>query len=135
MGRVSLKARISQRAISIWSNSLLVWIRIDVLNLEELISFVVWMNDAMSFPASDPPSTAKPLASSSTQLSQDSISALEYITQQEELGTSFFKQIPTLINRIFSTRYPSILFSTMYRSIRSPPSSRIRMYNMFTNST
>ena len=36
--------------------------------------------------ASDPPSNASTLPSSSTQLTQDSISALEYITQQEELG-------------------------------------------------
>ena len=49
------------------------------------------MSDAMassSSPASDPPSTASTLTSPSTQLTQDSISALEYITQQEELGIS-----------------------------------------------
>lgn len=38
---------------------------------------------ASSLPSSDPPSNASP----STELTHDSISALDYITQQEELGS------------------------------------------------
>jgi hypothetical protein len=44
---------------------------------------VVWLSDAMA--STDPP------ASSGAELTQDSISALEYITQQEELGTALQK--------------------------------------------
>src|SRR5579862_131790 len=75
-------------------------------------------------------STDRP--ATTTELSQDSISALEYLTQQEELGSSFCASSDWY--RIFCTRYLAFLIPPMHRATRPTTTSPLRMPNVRTRS-